>query len=95
MTVHVYFKFAHVLKFFKIHIWLNRPLTIELPADESTECDGGLVTVLLNADESTGCERQIASGEIDDAYVSTSAEQRNSPRLARPGIMLKNRTHSL
>ena len=41
------------------------------------------------------CERQIVSGEIDNAYTSTSAEQRNSLRLGRPGMMPNNRTHSI
>jgi len=34
-------------------------------------------------------------GKIDDAYVSTSTEQWNSPQIGRPGMMLKNRTDSL
>ena len=38
--------------------------------------------------------RQIASGGID-AYASTNTDQRNSPQLGKPGMMLKNRTPSL
>ena len=47
--------------------WHDGPLTILLHADE---CDRGLVT----ADGSTEQERQIVSGEIDNAYVNMSAE---------------------
>ena len=49
----------------------------------------------FNADESTECERQIVFGEIDDVYVSMSAELRNSPQLGKPRMMLKNSTDSL
>ena len=61
------------------------PLTNSTLIDLPAECNRGLLSVLLNAEESTECERQIASGEVDDAYTSSSAEQQNSPWLGRPG----------
>jgi len=42
----------------------------------------------LNADESTEYERQIASGETDDAYGKTNVEQWNSPCLGRQTIRM-------
>ena len=74
------FKFAQVLLLKFAH---NGPLTNSTLIDLATECDRGLLSKLLNAEESTECERQIASGEVDDAYTST--EQQNSPWLDRPG----------
>ena len=99
MKVHVHFKFAHVLKLFKIHVQCVQVDTMDPSLSNSTPMD------LLNATEnSSPCnsmpmnllstrdrlrlERQIASGETDDAYGKTNVEQWNSPCLGRQTIRM-------